>query len=70
MTKVIGMMTEYAFLELHLHRIEANGMPRNRTLFRALEKNDYKEEGLAKAYLKINGVLEDYIHMVKLNKEV
>lgn len=48
MTKVIGMMTEYAFLELHLHRIEANGMPRNRTLFRALEKMIIKRKAWRK----------------------
>ena len=66
MTAPVAMVTEYAFQTLHLHRIEANVMPRSKASLRILEKNGFYPEGLAKKYLKINGIWEDHIHMVKL----
>ena len=44
-------------------------MPRNLASRRAAAKAGYEEEGLAKHYLKINGVWEDHIHMVKRDEE-
>ncbi|MFR3628729.1 MAG: GNAT family N-acetyltransferase [Lachnospiraceae bacterium] len=67
MSMAVEMLVRYAFEELRLHRIEANVMPRNAASLRLLEKNDFINEGLSKYYLKINGVWEDHIHMVKLN---
>ena len=49
---------------------EANVMPRNKASLRVLEKNRFVNEGLSKYYLKINGVWEDHIHMVKINYAV
>lgn len=66
MTMAVKLVTEYAFTCLHLHRIEANVMPRNGASLRVLEKCGFENEGLSKRYLKINGVWEDHIHMVKL----
>lgn len=67
MSIAVSLVTEYAFRELELHRIEANVMPKNIRSLRVLEKNGYENEGLSKYYLKINGIWEDHIHMVKLN---
>lgn len=67
MTMAVKMVTEYAFTQLRLHRIEANVMPRNGASLRVLEKCGFENEGLSKHYLRINGVWEDHIHMVKLN---
>lgn len=67
MTMAVELVTNYAFSELGLHRIEGNVMPRNRRSLRVLEKCGYENEGLARYYLNINGVWEDHIHMVKLN---
>lgn len=67
MTEAVSMIVGFAFGELELHRIEANVMPRNAASLRVLKKNGFYEEGLARAYLKINGVWEDHIHMVKRN---
>lgn len=67
MSMAIGMVARFAFQELHLHRIEANVMPRNKASLRALEKNHFINEGLSRDYLRINGRWEDHIHMVKLN---
>ena len=67
MTTAVCLITGYAFTRLHLHRIEANVMPKNTASLRVLEKNNFINEGISKYYLKINGVWEDHIHMVKIN---
>ncbi len=67
-TEAIRKGIEIAFGEFGLHRIEANIMPRNKPSLRVAEKLGFNNEGLAKRYLKINGVWEDHIHMVLLNE--
>lgn len=67
MSMAVGMLVQYAFQELHLHRIEANVMPGNRASLRVLEKNQFINEGISRAYLRINGRWEDHIHMVNIN---
>lgn len=64
-----GLMTEgltaaipLAFQQLRLHRVEANVMPKNPASRRVLEKLGFREEGLAKRYLRIHGEWEDHIH--------
>jgi [ribosomal protein S5]-alanine N-acetyltransferase len=68
MTQAVTAVSQYAFQTLRLHRIEANVMPRNRASRRVLEKCGFREEGVSKQYLKINGVWEDHVHMVLLNE--
>lgn len=70
MTMAVSMLVEYAFRTLKLHRIEANVMPRNLPSLRVLEKNGFVNEGISRDYLKINGVWEDHIHMVKINDQI
>lgn len=69
MTEALRKCIELAFGSLGLHRIEANIMPRNKASLRVVEKLNFKNEGLSPEYLKINGVWEDHIHMVLLNRE-
>lgn len=69
MTQAVSAVTRFAFDTLHLHRVEANVMPRNQRSLRVLEKCGFREEGLARKYLKINGVWEDHIHMVRLSDD-
>ena len=68
MTAAVGLVTDYAFSQLQLHRIEANVMPWNQASLRVVEKNGYQPEGLAREYLYINGRWEDHLHMVKRNQ--
>jgi len=70
MTEALQRAIAFAFDELQLHRIEANVMPRNLRSSRVLAKLGFVEEGLARQYLKINGVWEDHIHYVLLNDNV
>jgi len=69
MTEAIAAVVDYAFKSMKLHRIEANVMPRNSASLRVLEKLGFRNEGLARKYLKINGVWEDHVHMVLLNDD-
>lgn len=69
-TEALRRVIAYAFDELRLHRIEANIMPRNARSIRVVEKLGFSPEGLARKYLKINGVWEDHIHFVLLNDEI
>ena len=68
MTQAVEACTRFAFGPAALHRVETNVMPRNTASLRVLEKCGYRPEGLARRYLRINGVWEDHIHMVRLNE--
>jgi ribosomal-protein-alanine N-acetyltransferase len=70
MTEALRRAIDYAFDDMKLHRIEANVMPRNQRSRRVVEKLGFAEEGLARQYLKINGVWEDHIHYIILNENV
>lgn len=67
MTEALIKLTEIAFQDLLLHRLEANIMPRNAPSLRTAEKAGFRYEGLSPRYLQVDGVWEDHIHMVKLN---
>lgn len=67
MSEAINKMVEYGFNELHLHRVEANIIPRNVASLTVAEKNGFVCEGLSRKYLYINGKWEDHVHMVRLN---
>ncbi|GAU76335.1 GNAT family N-acetyltransferase [Fusibacter sp. 3D3] len=69
MTEAIKAVVKIAFSSMKLHRIEANVMPRNVRSIRVVQKCGFVNEGLAKQYLKINGVWEDHYHMVILNED-
>lgn len=70
MTEAILKGVQIIFNEYHLHRIEANIMPRNVRSLRVVEKMNFHNEGLARKYLEINGKWEDHVHMVLLNNNV
>jgi len=46
---------------LHLHRLEAACIPVNLASIRLLTKCGFRQEGLARRYLKINGRWEDHL---------
>ena len=59
-TALSGAM-RFAFDELKLHRLEAACMPHNRGSIRVLEHNGFQREGLARRYLKIDGIWQDHL---------
>ncbi len=60
MTDAVKAMVPFAFGTLGLHRLEAACLPHNAPSTRVLEKAGFKREGMARRYLKINGVWQDH----------
>ncbi|NLQ16104.1 GNAT family N-acetyltransferase [Marinomonas sp. M1K-6] len=61
MHEALSAGVEYLHKEWQIDRIQATYMPRNIKSAAVLEKLGFDKEGLAKSYLKINGVWEDHI---------
>jgi [ribosomal protein S5]-alanine N-acetyltransferase len=60
MVDALKLVIPFAFGELRLHRIEAACIPSNARSVRVLEKAGFTREGLARSYLRINGVWQDH----------
>jgi ribosomal-protein-alanine N-acetyltransferase len=61
MSAAVDVLLGYGFEELRLHRIEAACMPSNGASIRVLERCGFEREGMARSYLKINGVWQDHL---------
>ncbi len=61
MSCAVRAVTGFAFTVLRLHRIEAACLPHNGASVRLLERNGFRREGVARAYLRINGLWQDHI---------
>ena len=59
-TQAVRQALDFAFGPAHLHRVQAAVMPRNTPSIRVLEKNGFRDEGVARRYLQINGAWEDH----------
>lgn len=69
MSEAVVRVVRFAFDELALHRIEANVMPRNVASHALLTGLGFRDEGIARAYLSIQGRWEDHRHMVLLSTD-
>lgn len=69
MTEALGDLVPYAFERFHLHRLEANYMPRNERSGRVLARLGFEKEGLARNYLLINGKWEDHVLTAKIKHD-
>ena len=67
--EAVNAIAALAFEGLNLHRLEASIMPRNEASLALARKCGFSEEGRSPRYIRINGVWEDHIHMVRLNEE-
>jgi ribosomal-protein-alanine N-acetyltransferase len=61
MPESVIVLAQFAFEELHLHRIQISIIPRNAASRRVVEKLGIRDEGTALRYLEINGVWEDHV---------
>jgi ribosomal-protein-alanine N-acetyltransferase len=61
MPESVVVLAQFAFDELHLHRIQISIIPRNSASRRVVEKLGIRDEGIALRYLEINGVWEDHV---------
>ena len=61
MTEAAGLVCDFAFKGLQLHRLQASCLPTNEPSINLLRRLGFEEEGYAKEYLQINGKWEDHI---------
>jgi [ribosomal protein S5]-alanine N-acetyltransferase len=61
MTAALRTVIPFVFDSLELHRLEAACLPSNTASIRLLERAGFKREGLARRYLRINGVWQDHL---------
>jgi [ribosomal protein S5]-alanine N-acetyltransferase len=61
MTAAVRAVIPFVFDSLELHRLEAACLPANTASVRLLERTGFTREGLARRYLKINGVWQDHL---------
>jgi len=60
MTDAVKAVLPFTFVTLGLHRMEAACLPHNYPSARVLQKAGFKREGMARRYLKINGLWQDH----------
>ncbi len=61
MTAGMRALIPFVFDGLQLHRLEAACLRKNTASTRLLEKCGFEQEGIAKRYLRINGIWQDHI---------
>lgn len=61
MTAAAALIRAFAFQHLQLHRLEAACLPNNAASIALLKRSGFREEGLARSYLKINGQWQDHL---------
>lgn len=69
MTEAVRGALRFAFTDLALHRVEAACLPNNEPSRRLLERVGFQPEGLARAYLRINGAWADHLLYAALSSD-
>lgn len=69
MSEGLFAVLDFIFGPLGLHRAEAACLPRNTASRRLLEKLGFREEGLARGYLRIAGRWQDHVLYAQLAEE-
>ena len=69
MTRAVASVVRFGFGSLRLHRIEAACIPDNASSIALLERNGFRREGFARAYLKINDAWRDHVLFALLEGE-
>jgi len=60
MTEAVALMLRYAFVDLKLHRVEANIQPGNVASIALVKRAGFMKEGFSRRYLKICGRWRDH----------
>jgi ribosomal-protein-alanine N-acetyltransferase len=69
MTEALGLVTEYAYEEMKLHRIAAYITPGNDASVRVLEKNGYRREGLLREMEFFKGKYQDGVVLAMIESD-
>lgn len=60
MTEAVRLVLKHAFINLKLHRVEANVQPHNQPSINVLRRCRFAKEGFSPKYLKISGRWRDH----------
>jgi ribosomal-protein-alanine N-acetyltransferase len=60
MSQALRLTTTYAFIEIGLHRLEANIQPANTASIALVRRVGFRREGLSPRYLKVDNVWCDH----------
>ncbi len=69
MTAAVRAVIPFVFDLLELHRLEAACLPSNIASIKLLERTGFGHEGLARRYLRINGVWQDHLLYALLDSD-
>ena len=70
MTAGVNAVIPFVFDALSLHRLEAACLPHNEASMKLLDKTGFTREGLARRYLKINGIWQDHVTFALLEDDI
>lgn len=70
MPTAVALAVDHCFTELRLHRVEVNIRPENAASLRVVEKLGFREEGLRRAFLHIDGAWRDHRSFALTAEEV
>jgi len=70
MGEAVRALIPYVFVHLKLHRLEAACVPENERSMRLLKSAGFREEGLARNYLRIAGEWRDHVLFALLAEDV
>jgi ribosomal-protein-alanine N-acetyltransferase len=70
MGEAMEMIMRFAFRELGLHRLEAACLPSNEASQALLKRLGFREEGVARGYLRIAGEWRDHLLFARLAEDV
>ncbi len=63
MSEALKFVIKYLFYDLNMHRIEINILPENQSSVKLARKLNFKEEGVVKDFLYINGKWRDHLRL-------
>ena len=69
-TDALRAMIDFSFDEITLHRLEAACLPHNEPSRRALLRVGFREEGLSRRYLKIDGRWQDHLRFGLIREDL
>jgi len=69
MTRAVRAAAHFGFSSMRLHRIEAACLPHNTASIRLLERVGFRREGVARSYLRINGLWQDHLLFAMLERD-
>jgi ribosomal-protein-alanine N-acetyltransferase len=70
MPTAVALAVDHCFLVLRLHRVEVNIRPENTASLRVVEKLGFRDEGLRRRYLHIDGAWRDHRSFALTAEEV